>query len=181
MSIKVIGISGKSGTGKDYISQQFLRPLGYYQWNLAWHFKVWTVGKGLATHDEVFYTKPPHIRRELQLEGTERGRKVYGDDVWCNTAFEWFTLLNEHSGIDKFVISDVRFPNEIDFIRNLGGEVIRIHAPRRAESNSLTPENRLHISETALDDYGEFDHIINNDPEYSDMVGREIFRIINKF
>jgi hypothetical protein len=179
MSIKVIGISGKSGTGKDYISQTFFRPAGYHHWNLAWHFKVWTVGKGLATHEEVFYTKPPHIRKELQLEGTERGRMVYGDDLWCNTAKEWFVLLNEHTGIDKFVISDVRFPNEIEFIRNMGGKVARIHAPKRAESNSLTPEARLHISETALDDYDDFDYIIHNDPEAEPYVGDVMSRIIS--
>lgn len=181
MSIQVIGVSGKAGTGKDHISQHFIRPLGFYQWSLAWHFKVWTVGKGLATHEEVFVTKPPHIRKELQLEGTERGRDVFGENLWCDTAREWFVLLNEQWGIDKFVIPDIRFPNEVDFVHSMGGEVIRINAPTRAEGNTLSAEARLHISETALDDFVKFDHVVNNDPEHSSTIGREIFRIINKF
>lgn len=180
MSIKVIGISGKAGTGKDFISQNYLRPHGYYQWSLAWHFKVWTVGKGLATHEEVFYTKPPHVRKELQLEGTERGRMVYGDDVWCNTAKEWFAVLHEQWGIDKFVIPDIRFPNEVDFVKSMGGSVIRIHAPIRAENNSLSPEARLHISETALDGYTDFDYIINNDPHDIHTVASQVDVILNK-
>jgi hypothetical protein len=177
--MKVIGISGKSGTGKDHITQNYIRPLGFHQWSLAWHFKVWTVGKGLATHEEVFFTKPPHIRKELQLEGTERGRMQFGENVWCDTAREWFVLLNEQWGIDKFVISDVRFPNEVDFVKSMGGEVIRIHAPTRAENNSLSPEARLHISETALDNFTGFDHIINNDPEDAPYVGRQISLVLN--
>lgn len=180
MSIKVIGVSGKSGSGKDFISQNFLRPRGYYQWSLAWHFKVWTVGKGLATHEEVFYTKPPHVRKELQLEGTERGRMVYGEDVWCSTAKEWFNVLNEQWGIDRFVIADVRFPNEVDFVKSMGGKVIRINAPKLAEANSLSPEARLHISETALDNYTDFDYIIENDPEYASTVPAQIEVILKE-
>lgn len=179
MNIKVIGISGKSGTGKDHITQNFIRPHGFYQWSLAWHFKVGIVGKGLATHDEVFYTKPPHIRKELQLEGTERGRMVYGENLWCDTAREWMVLLKEQWGIDKFVIADVRFPNEVEFVQNMGGKVARIVAPKRAESNSLSTEARLHVSETALDDFTGFDHIINNDPDDSSFVSHQISLILN--
>jgi len=178
--IQVIGISGKAGSGKDYISHQYLAPLGFKQWSLAWHFKVWIVGKGLATHEETFVTKPPHIRNELQLEGTERGRMVYGDDVWCETAREWFTVLHEQWGIDKFVIPDVRFPNEVKFIRNMGGKVIRLHAPNRILNSSLTESARQHISETALDHFipAQFDGIINNDPEYAHTVQDQLMHIL---
>lgn len=179
MNIKVIGVSGKSGTGKDYITQQFIRPLGFYQWSLAWHFKVGMVGKGLATHEEVFFTKPPHVRHELQQEGTARGRKIFGDDLWCNTAMEWFTVLNEAWGIDKFVIPDVRFQNEVAFIQRMGGQVIRINAPWRAENNSLPPELRTHVSEIDLDNFVGFDYIVNNDPEFASTIGNEVTQIIN--
>lgn len=175
-NIQVIGVSGKAGTGKDFIAQNILRPIGYYQFSLAWHFKVWTVGKGTGTHEEVFVTKPPHVRKELQLEGTERGRHAYGDDVWCNTTAEWLNVLHEHWGINKFVIPDVRFPNEVRFIQNtFGGKVLGIHAPTRAESSSLTPEARLHESETALDDFVGFDAIINNEPSNIRNVRTEIY------
>ena len=159
----VIGLAGKAGSGKDFITQHVIRPLGYMQFSLAWHFKVGIVGKGLATHEEVFFTKPPEIRRQLQLEGTEYGRNVYGEDVWCNTTLEWFHVLSENWGIRKFIIPDIRFPNEVQFIRALGGAVYRIHAPVRVEQNKLTPEQRQHPSETSLDDYTEFDGRINND------------------
>lgn len=162
-NLTVIGISGKAGSGKDFITQHVIRPRGFMQFSLAWHFKVWLVGKSEATHEEVFFTKPPEVRKRLQLEGTEYGRNVYGDNVWCNTTLEWFRVLSENWGISKFVIPDIRFPNEVQFVRALGGAVYRVHAPVRVEQNKLTPEQRAHPSETALDDYNEFDGIINND------------------
>lgn len=174
MSIRLIGISGKAGSGKDYVYSQYLKPLGYLNWSLAWHFKVWAVGKGTASHQEVFITKPPRVRTELQLEGTERGRNVYGEDVWCNTAEEWLNLLNEQWGCDKFVIPDVRFPNEVAFIKRLGGQIFRVQAPLRVGDSKLTADQRLHPSETALDSYAGFDGVIWNDPEHIDSVESQV-------
>lgn len=164
--MEVWGISGKAGCGKDYIYNNFLRPAGFYRWALADHFKVWIVGKGEATHEEVFRTKPPHIRHLLQQEGTERGRLVYGENVWVKTAFEWMTLLSETWGIQRFVISDVRFPNEMTAVQEFGGKVLRIVAPQREANSSLSPEARQHISETALDStpMAAYDVVIYNDP-----------------
>ena len=162
LKFDVIGLSGKSGTGKDYIIQQCLRPEGYFQISFAWHFKIWLISTGQATYEEVFYTKPEHIRRLMQLEGTERGRDVYGPDVWVDTAFAWMQLWNETWGISKFVIGDVRFPNEADRILELGGKVIRITAPERVENSILTAEQKRHISETALDTYDKFSGYVFN-------------------
>jgi hypothetical protein len=179
--INVIGISGKAGVGKDFITNKYLQPRKYFTFSLAWHFKVWLVGKGLATYEEVFVTKPPHVRKLLQEEGTERGRMAFGEDIWCNTIFTWFKVLHDYSGINDFVIPDVRFPNEVDFIKSHGGRVIRIHAPIRAEGNSLTPEARQHISETALDGYDKFDAYLFNDPVYISDIQDQLIEILIKF
>jgi hypothetical protein len=178
-NFEVVGISGKAGSGKDYISQNFLIPLGYKQFSFAWHFKVWLIGKGEATHEEVFFTKPPHVRKLLQEEGTERGRNVYGENVWCNTAGEWMRVLAENCGITKFVIPDVRFPNEVEFIQSVGGKVYRVIAPTRSANNNLNEEARRHISETALDEFSGFDGFIMNDPEVADQVQSQVIHLLN--
>lgn len=56
----------------------------------------------------------------LQLMGTEAGRDVFGKDIWVST------LEKRISGIKNVVISDVRFPNEIEFIRKMHGMVTRV-------------------------------------------------------
>ena len=177
--INVIGISGKAGTGKDHISQQFLRPLGYHQYSLSWHFKVDIVGKGLASYQDVFFNKPPEVRRMLQQMGTEEGRMKYGEDVWLDHAYTWMTLFEETWGINKFVIADIRFPNEVKFIQKHGGKVLRIDAPLRAMKSNLSIEARLHSSETALDLFTEFDEVIHNDPQYADSIESQISVILN--
>lgn len=161
--MKIVGISGKAGTGKDFISQNFFTANGFVQFSFAWHFKVWLISTERATYEEVFVTKPEHVRTTLQDEGTKFGREVYGENIWVNTAFTWMKILSENSGITKFVIPDVRFVNEADFIKNIGGKVIRIHAPQRAENNKLTPEHRLHKSEVDLDNYTGFNLVLEND------------------
>jgi hypothetical protein len=176
---QIIGISGKAGTGKDYISQRYLRPLGYHQFSFAWHLKVWLVGRGEATYDEVFHAKPEHVRKLMQEEGTERGRNVYGEQVWVDTMDTWFRVLYENWGITKFVVPDVRFPNEVQGVQRLGGTVLRVVAPKRNAGHNMSKEARLHTSETALDNYEDFDGFLFNDPEYSETVPRQLSSLLD--
>jgi hypothetical protein len=154
VSLTIIGISGKAGTGKDYIAKTYFYPLGFRQISLADHFKLTVAGRGVASYDEVFHTKPDHVRKLLQEEGTERGRNVYGENVWCQTLLDTLRLRVERHPEDRlWIVPDVRFKNEVDFIQQHGGAVFRIYAPDRAEASTLTPAQRKHPSETELDAY----------------------------
>jgi len=64
--------------------------------------------------------KPFSPRHALQLMGTESGRNVFHSDLWV------FSLLRRVSLADNYVIADVRFPNEIDLIREAGGRVFAV-------------------------------------------------------
>lgn len=167
--MNILGISGKAETGKDHLRRTVFEPQGYRPWSLAWHFKIWLIGQGRATYEQVFETKPPHIRDLLQQEGTERGRNLYGEDVWCNTAAAWIHLLEREWNVPGIVVPDVRFENEVAMIHRLGGKVIRIEAPERVAASRLSAEARTHVSETALDGYTGFDLVINNDPGAPDL------------
>lgn len=176
--LEIIGLSGQAGSGKDYIFEHHLKPLGYHRWALADHFKIWIVGKEQATYDEVFKTKPAHIRKLLQVAGTEEGRDAFGENVWCKTTLAWMTHLSNTMGITKFCVTDVRFPNEVDFITKSGGKVFRIEAPERVKNSPLSPEARKHISETALDGYTAFSGQIFNDPKHSETVKQQIYTLL---
>lgn len=54
----------------------------------------------------------------------------------------------------RWLVTDVRFPNEAQAIKERGGLLVRI--------NRGTPADNQHISETALDDYEGFDIVIDN-------------------
>lgn len=90
----------------------------------------------------------PEVRELLQRLGTEAGRQVLGDDIWVRTA-----LAKIKPG-HKYVISDVRFPNEADAIYGLAGQLWRV-------VRSGTEPVNAHVSETALDSRGT-DAIIRN-------------------
>jgi hypothetical protein len=60
-------------------------------------------------------------RLVLQLWGTEVARKSFHDDIWIAS------LENKlRTSKDDVVISDCRFPNEINSIKDAGGIVVRV-------------------------------------------------------
>lgn len=89
------------------------------------------------------------IRRWMQVVGTNCVRGILGNDIWAEATFSSMYM-------DKnYVLTDVRFVNEANGIRNRGGKVFRI------VRNGVGPANN-HVSETALDDYS-YDGFIHND------------------
>jgi len=181
--MKIIGLSGTMGVGKDYICENYIRSHGFYRWALADHIKVFAIGKGLLTYDEAFHIKTGNIRDILQKEGTELGRDVYGDDVWVHTTFAWLRLISDVWNIHRFCIPDVRFENEVKEIQNRGGVVYRIVGDRSRENDT---DLLVHRSEASLtDDLDIYDGVIEN---YSSIPERVlsvnistlVYRYINK-
>ena len=119
-------------------------------------------------------------RKLLQLLGTECGRDIIHPNIWVNALFadfennksEWLSGLNS-----KWIITDVRFPNEAQAIKDRGGIVIRVNRDKETalmHKGIHIPKHLLskeHPSETALDDY-EFDHVIDNNGSIEDLVER---------
>ena len=118
----------------------------------------------------------------LQRWGTEVCRRGFHDDIWIASVENKIRKTS-----DNIVISDVRFPNEIDAIHNAGGLVVRIKrgpdpvwyqdAVNMNAGNtnvgwmiSKTRMEKLgiHASETAW--VGEdIDHTISNDGSIDDL------------
>lgn len=97
----------------------------------------------------------PEVRRLLQRAGTEAGRKVLGTQVWVDALMKDFDAENE-----ALVVTDVRFKNEADAIREAGGVMVRIERPGVGPKED--PGGWVHESEVALDHY-DFDVTVKND------------------
>jgi hypothetical protein len=67
------------------------------------------------------FGRPFTPREALQKMGTEVGRDVFHNDFWVLQLEHRMTKYN-----NPIVITDVRFPNEIDWIRNQGGKVYEV-------------------------------------------------------
>ncbi|MCZ9884629.1 deoxynucleotide monophosphate kinase family protein [Arthrobacter sp. B2a2-09] len=85
----------------------------------------------------------PEVRRILEAFGTDSIRKL-DEGFWVRMAVEKIQATD-----GPVVVTDVRFPNEADKIRELGGIVVRIVRP------SQEPTGPAHQCETSLDEYCE--------------------------
>ena len=92
-------------------------------------------------------------RKLMQLLGTEAGRQIIHPNIWVNALFA------DYEPDSKWIITDVRFPNEAKAIKEKGGIMIRINRP------NFIGKDFDHLSETALDDYDGFDYVIENDSD----------------
>ena len=126
-------------------------------------------------------------RKLLQLLGTEAGRHVIHPNIWVNALFadyvcddcgqkecstdEEDTGQMIHRSFPNWIITDVRFPNEAKAIKDKGGILIRINRPQYLD-NGLVIRKDEHLSETALDDYDKFDHVIENDGTVQDLIDK---------
>jgi hypothetical protein len=125
-------------------------------------------------------------REFLQKLGTEAMRDGLHKNVWINALFADYKpqpnktmdesfkeqFLTGSSSIyyklPNWLVTDMRFPNEMDAVKDKGGITIRVNRPVHA----LSQENnavQLHPSETALDN-AEFDYVIENDGSFDDLM-----------
>ena len=172
--MEIIGLMGHQGVGKNFIADLLLKNLPIKNTIIiafADHFKVDCICKHNCDYNKVFGEKDYETRRLLQKAGTEEGRDKFGDNIWINVVETWIKLLNER-GVERFIISDVRFVNEAQWVKKMNGILIKIDAPKRfkkrleKETNNnkeLIEKIKNHRSEIMIDEYKEYDILIKND------------------
>lgn len=96
-------------------------------------------------------------RHMLRTLGTEWGRECVGPDVW--TA-HWLERVRSRSFV---VVDDVRFPNEAELVRTLGGQMWRVTRPGVERATE-------HASEGGLDNWPHFTHDIINAGTLQDLL-----------
>ena len=115
--------------------------------------------------EENFYEDKTDITRVLlQTYGTEIGRRRFDDKVWVKKAAERFNNSDE----DVIIVTDVRFPNEIDDMYDMVSErdVISVRIEREIPRDVLI---QMHESENALDDYERWFYIVDNNGTLQDL------------
>ena len=169
--VRALGISGWARSGKDSVAEYLIENNGYGKASFAQAIKdaliilnpvidVHETRVALSSslgHLDWDYLKSAstEIRPLLQRFGTEVGREMFGDDFWVD-----YAIKHVPDG-SKVVFSDVRYPNEADAIRKLGGQIWRV------EREGYGPAND-HASEHALNGYN-FDQRIYNDKDLESL------------
>ncbi len=108
-----------------------------------------------------FGLKVPMTRRDfLKKMGTDACNARLHPRTWINALFMDYKPASKSlfgETYPNWIITDVRFPDEVDAIKARGGKVIRLRRPSNENSGDT------HASETALDNYNAFDFNIIND------------------
>jgi hypothetical protein len=134
---------------------------------------------------DIFWSKKTGIpnftpRLALQLMGTDVMRNHFHQDIWIDS-LEY--RLRSKSANRCVVISDARFRNELDLIKNLGGKIIWVQRGEMPEwyDTAKTAHNNAisrKIMETKYRDVHEsewnwagypVDYIIKNDSSLEDL------------
>ena len=110
-------------------------------------------------------------RKMLQILGTEGGRGLIHPNIWVNSLMADYKpkdknlmafnivmepkLADAHNkSLPNWLVTDTRFPNEADAIKEKGGILIRVN---RGDGNTGD-----HPSETSLDNYNNWDYVLDN-------------------
>ena len=187
----IIGISGKAGSGKDTAAKMlevlYANPdISYEDFSnkkynkfadiQTMHFAdilketvqvLFGIGEWETSTQEGKKTTISWIGktvRELLQEVGQGLRDAVDPDLWVKALF-----VNTEE-CTNFIVADVRYPNELEAIKERDGILLRI------DKNGAGAGN--HSSETALDDYGEWDFHIGNNGSLEELF--EAMRIFTK-
>jgi hypothetical protein len=134
----------------------------------------------LLTTEKNFYEDKNIITRNLlQIYGTDIFRKRVDNNYWVKLLIDRVKKSEE----DVTIVTDVRFPNEIELLNDDPDlYTIAIRIERDIDRKEKTNQ---HDSETALDDYKLFDYIVENNGtleelwKSSDVIFEEIEELFN--
>lgn len=171
--MKVILVSGKAESGKNYVANLIMSSLvpkysvlqiafGDYLKFLCRRYLGWNGKKDEAG------------RNMLQYVGTSVCRK-HDPYFFASKVVEFLRLF--HSRWNYVIITDWRFMNEYEAMRDFF-DVTTVRVERPGYVNKFTKEQKEHISETGLD-YFDFDWIIFNDEKVEAKVKTMMEEIIN--
>jgi len=183
----LIGVVGFAGSGKGTIGDVLIRDYQFVRLSFAdalkdavsvifgWDRQMlegdtkesrdWREKVDPWWSDKFGYQVTPRLM--MQKMGTEAGRQVFDDEIWIHTVAK---RLKDHKHV---VIPDVRFPNEIDFIRKSGGYIVQVNrgkAPKwydvalqanKEQNTDLMVNYPIHYSEWAWVGYHR-DYTIEN-------------------
>jgi hypothetical protein len=197
----LVGFVGLIGSGKGTAGEILVKKYGFKPDSFAAPVKdavaalfAWPrhLLEGDTTESRAFREEPDAYwslvmgrqytpREALQKMGTEVGRNFYHRDLWVRSL-----ELRVRRATTDVVITDVRFPNEVDAIINQGGRVIVIergpkpeHYDEALETNrnqkwsgvnqTLAHHSGIHYSEWAWIGYPLLKERIKNDGSVEEL------------
>jgi cytidylate kinase len=154
----LIGILGKKGSGKDTCADYLVKKYNFKKISFATPLKTALISIFNMKHNQL-YGEEKEIkdkywdiepRKLMQYFGTDLMRDKYDKNIWLKSISKWLENNKEYN----IVIPDCRFQNEVDFILEKNGIVIKIDRYDEIKDN--------HISENEINEIKNFTYCIKN-------------------
>jgi dephospho-CoA kinase len=157
--MRIFLVAGKAGSGKGEVAKLIKE---YYTYKLeecaitSYSKYIKQFARELTDWDGTDANKPRDFMQEL-------GDKIRRKDPYFLTSnmIKDISIYQEY--VSDLVIADVRMPEEIEEIKENYDEVYAIYVVNQFGNSTLSLEQQSHITETALENYDEFDYTLAND------------------
>ncbi len=170
--MRIFLIAGKAGSGKGEVAKLIKE---YYVYKLQkcviteYSKPLKDIAVELTDWDGNPNTKPRTFLQEL-------GDHIRGidDKFFVKKMLDNLSVYQDY--VENVVVADVRYPVEIEEVKLNYDNVYAICVENQFGKSPLSVEQQAHISETALDNYEEFDYIIANDEK--DSLRDKVFKFL---
>lgn len=162
----LIGVTGRKKSGKDTIGKYLINEHGFVRVAFADSLKKACKEIFGLTNKQLYDDQIKEIvdrywkhspREILQNVGTELFRielpklcKFIDDDIWIRSVDRKIRKLRKR-GYTKIVVTDVRFDNELDYIKKMKGYTWKVSRPSLLKD--VDPNIPVHASEALIDGF----------------------------
>lgn len=153
--VKIIGVAGEAEHGKGMLARVASERFGYVECGFADPIKeaarkIFRLSRnnvysteGKASYDGYWQRTN---REMLQKLGDDAIKPVFGREVWIESMHIFIASQVHTKGQTKFIISDLRFAEEIDYIiSEMSGQIVLVN--RLDHKSLLTEKEKQHPSE----------------------------------
>lgn len=168
--MKLVGFSGSMGVGKS-TAIQLLKELTHDGvLNVKFAQPLYDIQEYIYRRVSSVHTPPQGFvkdRKLLQWLGTNWGRETVGEHIWTDLWRAQVSQVHKDYPRALIVCDDVRFNNEAQLVRSLGGVVVRMESntsSRNISGNGISK----HASENGVDN-SVIDAIIENNGTVEDL------------
>lgn len=154
---KIIVISGKQYSGKDTLAKILLEKMPQYKRiGIGDSIKLRFGAQNNLTFEQI--EKDKHLYREKLIELGNWGR--------AQDKHYWLKALSD---MDKIIVPDVRMVDEINFFNNKNAFLVRVNSSLENRSKRGTVIKADDDTETALDNYSDWNIVVDNNSTYKEL------------